>query len=97
MTVRFRVSGAAQDDLLEIWNYVFQLAESDQRADSVVDALFRTFSTLAENPGLGTPRARLPGGRLAFPKDGYLIVYVVLPGGIELTRVSGGDGDIGRG
>lgn len=97
MSGHFRLTDAARDDLLAIWNYVFQFEESDRRADAVVDALFRTFGVLADNPGLGTSRARLPGGRLAFPKDGYLIVYVVLPVGIEITRVSGGDDDIGRG
>lgn len=44
MTVRYRVSDAAQDDLLEIWNYVFQFHESDRRADRILDSLYETFA-----------------------------------------------------
>ncbi len=91
MSRTFRLTDAAKDDLLEVWGYVFSHQHDNRRADAAVEELYETFALLAENPNIGTPRARLPGGRLAFPKNGYLIVYVLLDGEIEITRVSGGD------
>lgn len=94
MNQRFVLSQAADDDLLEIWAYVFHFEQSDRRADATLDALYDTFRYLAEYPQSGTPRLRLGPGILAFSKHGYVIAYRVTESAIEIARVSGGEEDI---
>ena len=96
MTKRYRVSDEAKNDLLDVWFYVFEFQQSDQRADAVVDAIVSAFDTLACHSDLGTKRDWLPGDLLAFPKDGYLVLYRVSDEGIEIARVSGGVADLLR-
>ena len=85
MSERYRLTDSARDDLLEIWNDVFSFQGDDRRADATIDGLYRAFGLLAESPRMGTRRDKIPGGRRAFPHDDYLIVFVLLDTGTEIT------------
>lgn len=94
MSSRFSLTTAARRDLLEIWGYVFDQVGSDVRADRQLAALHSTLETLAERPGLGAGRDWLPRDVLAFPKDGYVIVYRRAGDGIQVLRVTGSEADL---
>ena len=91
---RYRLSVAADADLLEIWAYVFELAGADRRANRVVRGLHEIFARLAEYPELGGYRDRFGPGVLVFPKGQYLVLYRVGVDGVEIVRVTGADSDV---
>jgi plasmid stabilization system protein ParE len=85
----YKLSAAADHDLLEIWSYVFNQANGLTRADRVVDSLYESFEFLARFPDAGKQAPRLGADIWTFPKRGYLIAYRVCAEGIEVARVSG--------
>ena len=90
----YTLSEAADADLLDIWGYVFELAQSYERANKTVGELHKTFARLAVFPSLGGHRDRFGPNVLAFAKGNYLVLYRVSPGGIEVVRVTGADADV---
>lgn len=90
MSARVVLTEHAQRDLQEIWWYVFQFEQSDERADAVVDRIYESLTNLAEHPALGTTRAWAPG-RLVFPCGNYNIVYRVDGHRVRVIRVCGAD------
>lgn len=96
MTARFALTDEARDDLFAIWSYVFEFERSEQRADHAVDDLYGLFATLCEHPNLGSSRAWLPDGILAFPRGRYVVLYREHGTGIEVLRVSTGALDLMR-
>lgn len=74
MSARYLLSERAQGDLLEIWGYVFQFEQSDDRANADVDRIFESILAVSEHPGLGSERDWAPD-QLVFPSGDYLIIY----------------------
>ena len=85
----FKLSPEADDDLVEIWGYVFEQSFSDDRADRVVRRLYETFARIAEFPNMGSQRDHFGQSVLAFADRAYLILYRVGDGRIEVVRVTG--------
>jgi len=85
------VTPAAETDLADIWLYIAE--DNPQAADKVFDAAQGTFSSLLEQPKIGTvfesQRTKLKGIRFfpihQFPK--YIIYYRETSDGIEVIRV----------
>lgn len=80
-------------DLLELWNYVAERADSE-RADAVLSRLYDTLNTLADNPLMGRQRDELLPGLRSHPTSRYLVFYFPVPDGIDLVRVLYGGRDI---
>jgi plasmid stabilization system protein ParE len=85
----FRLTSQAQGDLNEIADYLRE--RSPTAAHRVLDALHRTFKTLAENPGIGAHREDLPPGLRMFvpskPATKYIVFYTTIESGVLITDV----------
>ena len=90
MSRTYVLSAEADDDLLEIWSYVFAQSGSDRRADRVIDELYVTFDVIARNPAMGKPRD-WSRGQSVFPHGAYWILYRIHDGDIEISRITGAD------
>jgi toxin ParE1/3/4 len=84
----------AERDVLEIWVYVAE--RNFDAADDLVATFNEKLSLLAEFPGLGAEREDLHPGLRMFPVGNYLLLYRIIPGGIELVRVAHGARDLIR-
>jgi len=81
----FRLTAAAEDDLLSIWEYIAQ-----DNPDAATRQLFKieeTSSLLAENPHLGPARPDIAAEMRYFPVGSYLILYRLVVEGVEIVRV----------
>ncbi len=58
---RYRLSRAAEAELLEVWSYVFEHSQIEQRAEKVVRDIASKFTTLADFPHIGRSREELVG------------------------------------
>ncbi|MFT5994050.1 MAG: toxin ParE1/3/4 [Bradymonadia bacterium] len=94
---RYRLSKAAERDLLEIWDYAFSFQESVERADGLLRELEEAMRVLAANPSIGSRRSALGPGILTFAKRRYLIVYRVSDSGVDIVRITGAYDDLFRG
>jgi toxin ParE1/3/4 len=80
-----RRTARAEDDLVDLWLYVAQ--DDAQAADRLLEALDRRGILLAEQPHLGRARPDSAPDRHDFPVGNDLILYRLLPDGIEVARV----------
>jgi plasmid stabilization system protein ParE len=86
MTVQFKLTPRAAQDLEEIWDYI--AADSLDAADRVVDKLADTFEQLAKTPGIGHHREDLADKRHRFHLVySYLIVYRWEPEQLQVIRI----------
>ena len=83
---KYKLTPKARRDLSSIYNYIAD-ESSDSRADNYLRKLKGTLQTLADSPGMGTPRDYTPPGVLAFPKDSYMIFYLKQAPDVEIVRV----------
>lgn len=67
-------SRAAKADLFELWSYI--AAHDENAADRWIERIDAAIARLCAFPGLGSSRAELPEGILAFSLNPYLILYV---------------------
>jgi plasmid stabilization system protein ParE len=91
----FILAPAAQEDLLQIWWYLYESATTAV-ADRVESELYRVFTELAATPGQGHTRADLTSHPvLFFTLYSYMVVY--RPGTpLEIVRVLHGKRDLKR-
>ncbi len=73
------------DDLAEIWSYI--AAESEKRADALIDTFDWKFREIAECPVMGKNRDELFRGVMSLPIGRYIVFYLIIPEGIEVIRV----------
>jgi toxin ParE1/3/4 len=92
MANRPRKSPQAEIDITAIWDYI--AADSVKAADALVDRIERTFDMLADTPLAGRPRTDLAKNLRCFPVGSYIIFYVPVTDGVEVTRVMNGRQDI---
>src|SRR5207302_8494129 len=80
-------SSLARRDLAEIWHYI--ALDNPSAADALLDRIGRAINLLAEHPGLGPVRDDIKRGAnlRSFPIKKYLILYRIIPGGIEIARI----------
>ena len=88
----FKITSAAQDDLLDIWEYIAE--DNESSADKFLRGLNTKFHALAEQPGIGRERFELIQDIRSFPVGRYLIFYRITHYGIEITRVLHGSRDL---
>lgn len=91
---QFELSEPAKGDLRAIWLDV--AADSDRRADKVIDYLLDVCDTLARNPKLGEVwGSRHPGLRF-FPAaaNKYVMFFLPTDFGVQIVRVIHGHRDL---
>ena len=89
---RYRLAGAAKDDLSDIYSYISQ--HNPVAASQLQGRFFDTFSRLGRMPGMGTAMTELGRGDLrAFPVGNYVVFYRPLSHGVDIVRVVHGARD----
>jgi toxin ParE1/3/4 len=89
---RVRITPLAERDLEEIWFFIAQ--DDPTAADRLLDLLEEKYKLLAENPHMGPARPDIAKELRYHPVGSYLLLYRVIPGGIELVRVVHGARDL---
>jgi toxin ParE1/3/4 len=84
--MRYRVSGAAESDLDEIFLYWAQRA-GPEAADRLIDSIIERFWLLGEHPGAGRQCDEIAPGAKCFPAGKYLIYYRRTRRGIDILHV----------
>jgi toxin ParE1/3/4 len=83
----------AKSDISEIWDYIAD--DSEERADSFVDAIGEKIKTLAKNPMMGRSRDELADNLRSWAVTRrYIVFYFPLSDGVEVVRVLHGSRDI---
>jgi toxin ParE1/3/4 len=80
-----RRTAQAEEDLIEIWLYIAQ--DNPGAANRLLDEIEDKCSLLAANPQLGPARPDIAEDCRYFPVGHYLILYRLIPDGIEVVRV----------
>lgn len=82
----------AEEDLIELWLYIAQ--DNPAAADRVLDDIEGRFHSLAENPLMGRLRPDIAPELRYFVVGKYLILYRIVPNGIQIVRVIHGARDL---
>ena len=90
---KYRLSRAVEVELLELWTYIFEQSESEERADRVISNIVRKFANLAEFPHMGRSRDDLGAGYRSFPVERHVVYYRLVSDGIEISHVLHGAQD----
>jgi toxin ParE1/3/4 len=80
-----RRTAEADEDLIDIWLYI--APDNPGAADRLLDEIEEKFSLLANQPQLGPARPDIAEECRYFPVGSYLILYRIIPDGIEVVRV----------
>jgi len=80
-----RRTARAEDHLVDIWIYIAH--DNPDAADRLLEEIDRKFVLLSENPRLGRARPDIAPEFRHWPAGNYLILYRLLPDGIEVVRV----------
>jgi toxin ParE1/3/4 len=80
-----RRTAQAEEDLIELWLYIAQ--DNPSAADRLLEEIEDKYSLLAANPQLGRARPDIAADCRSFPVGRYLILYRLIPDGIEVVRV----------
>lgn len=75
MPLKVEHTVAAQEDLIEIWNYL--AANSERAAARILQRIGDMTAVLAERPEIGRTWADLADDLRGFPVEGYMIFYRV--------------------
>ncbi len=88
------ISPEAQEDLIEIWEYIAQFSE--EVADKTIDSIYQKSILLADSPYLGKARPELDLALRSFPVEKYVLFYRLIndDSEIEVVRVLHGARDI---
>jgi toxin ParE1/3/4 len=78
----------AERDLEDIWLYIAQ--DNPRAADKLLDRIETQCQLLANHPQLGQARDDIAQGLRHHPLSNYLILYRVVPTGVEIVRVAHG-------
>ena len=89
---RFRLTAAAENDLLSIWDYIAQ--DHPTAATHQLRRIEDQCQRLANHPQMGPARPDIAPELRYFPVGSYLILYRILPDAIEVVRVLHGARDI---
>jgi toxin ParE1/3/4 len=81
----FQKTAQAEEDLIDIWLYIAQ--DNPDAADGMLDTIEEKGRLLADNPELGQARPDIAKDFRYLPVGRYLMLYRIIPGGIELVRM----------
>lgn len=84
----------AQEDLFDVWRYVYEESRSLKIADSFVDKIDATCRVYATQPELGELRPDLARRVRCFPVSNHVVFYVPLTDGIKVIQIVHGARDI---
>lgn len=87
-----RYTSRADADLLDIW--LFIAADNPQAADRLLLDIDEQCRLLAENNRIGVARPEIAGDARSWSVGRYLILYRMVPEGIEVVRVIHGARDL---
>lgn len=91
----FRTTTRAEDDLGEIWDYVYDSSGSPLIARKLLQSIASRFPMLAAHPHIGRARDEdLRPGLRTFPVGSYIIVYRVEDNDVAILLVVRGDRDL---
>jgi toxin ParE1/3/4 len=90
---RAQVSDDAERDLLSIWRYLADYGPAS--ATRLIHSFYEQFALLSEHPRLGQARPDIRADLRHFPVKRYVILYRVIPDGVEIVRVVHGSRDLG--
>ena len=79
------LSPLAESDLQEIWLSI--AAENRTAADRFLRPLTARIASLAEFPGIGSPRPELAPNARILVEGKYLVIYEPVERGVEVVRV----------
>ena len=77
----------ANEDVLDIWDYIARRQQQPTMADHVLRELDRVTQMLAGNPLLGQTAEQYRDGLRMFPKWNYIVFCEPLDDGIRVYRV----------
>ncbi len=80
-----RRTAQAEEDLVDLWLHIAQ--DNPGAADRLLDDIEDKCSLLATNPQLGAARPDIAADCRYVPMGRYLILYRLIPDGIEVVRV----------
>jgi toxin ParE1/3/4 len=80
-----RVAERAQEDLLEIWEYIAR--ENPESAERQLQTFRDKFELLLNHPLIGRERNEIFIGLRSFPAGRYVIFYQPMDYGVEVLRV----------
>jgi toxin ParE1/3/4 len=87
-----RVAERAQEDLLEIWEYIAR--ENPENAERLLQSFREKFVLLLSHPLIGRERNEIFLGLRSFPAGRYIIFYQPMDYGVEVLRVRHGASDL---
>jgi toxin ParE1/3/4 len=85
---RFIRTARAEDDLIEIWLNI--APDNEKAADALLGRIDRVCDSLATFPELGPARPDLALELRYMVVGRYLILYRIIPDGVEIVRVAHG-------
>jgi toxin ParE1/3/4 len=80
-----RRTAQAEEDLIDLWLYIVQ--DNPGAADRLLDEIEEKCVLLVNHPQLGPARPDIAEDCRYFPVGNYLILYRIIPDGIEVVRV----------
>lgn len=81
----FELTAQAEEDLIDLWLYIAQ--DNPGAADRLLDEIEEKFPLLAGNPQLGQARPDIAEECRHLPVSNYLILYRIIPAGVQIVRV----------
>ena len=92
--MKLRLSKEAGWDLDDAWFYTAERWGPD-RADALLDDIQDTFRLLVRFPEAGRGRDELSPGLRSLPVSGFVVLYQIFEGALEIVRVVLGSRDLG--
>ena len=89
----YRLTPAARDDLIEIWNYTAE-QWSPEQAERYLLSIETCLNTLADNPEMGRERPEINADYLSFPVEQHVIFYLRAPDHIQVIGILHGRIDV---
>ena len=81
-----RLTERAQDDFLDIWDYIYERNHVFV-ADQMVDRIKETTTKYARFPQMGRPRPELKPTLRSFPVSSFVVYYRPISTGILIDRI----------
>jgi toxin ParE1/3/4 len=82
--MEIRRTARAEQDLIEIWNFIAQ--DNESAADKVFDRLVSKSELIGRNPSIGRLRPEIGGGVRSALAGSWAIYYRVRPDHVEILR-----------
>ena len=88
---RFRLSEDAKDEIAQIWKNIWDISNSAESADKMLEAITERFFLLEAQPFAGRSREEVaPGIRSIATQSGYVIYYRVTDDLVEIAHITHG-------